>query len=183
MPDAHETLESIQQMALDAYCAEHERLIDNWKGLETKAQGAVTIAGIFIAGVFAFIRDLKSLNMDGARRGLLMAAVTLLVFSVILSILVLSLRTVLVPPTGVEVNRMVTDVCGIKDFGADDVALLAQLKLRVIRERVKLWHKTVASVEQSMRWKVIYLRGAQGLLVLAIVLVVGLTISTIRVSG
>lgn len=45
---------------LDAYRQEHGHLNATWGSLEKKGQGTAAVAGIFLAAVFAFIRDLPA---------------------------------------------------------------------------------------------------------------------------
>jgi hypothetical protein len=52
-----EPREVLLRDALDAYQKEYRELIDKWRNLEGKAQGVVTVSGIFLAGMFAFIRN------------------------------------------------------------------------------------------------------------------------------
>ena len=47
----------IIERALAACTDEYREQADTWKTLETKAQVAITIAGVFLAAVFAFTRD------------------------------------------------------------------------------------------------------------------------------
>ena len=47
----------LHQKVLDPYQAEYKDLFDAWKNIETKAQGAATTSGIFLAAAFAFARE------------------------------------------------------------------------------------------------------------------------------
>jgi hypothetical protein len=47
----------IVERALAACTDEYREQADTWKTLETKAQVAITVAGVFLAAVFAFTRD------------------------------------------------------------------------------------------------------------------------------
>jgi len=49
-----------------AYESEFDRLEDTWKGLETKAQGTITVAGVFIGFVLAFAKDLSTTTPSAA---------------------------------------------------------------------------------------------------------------------
>jgi hypothetical protein len=46
----YEEFRSLLQVALEAYKDEYREISDSWRNTETKAQGAVAIAGIFMAG-------------------------------------------------------------------------------------------------------------------------------------
>lgn len=181
MPDVYEIKESLCQAALDAYHDEYEKLTDIWKGLETKAQGVVTIAGIFIAGAFAFIRDLTTLHLNQNDKRLLGVAIFCLVLSVILSILVLTLRKVEPPPTGGEVSQAVRDILRLKpgEIAAQHDEILPELNLDFINEQTIMWRRAMESASKVIKWKVKSLWAAQWLLVVAISLVVWLTLSIV----
>lgn len=179
--DSSEIKEALHQAVLEAYCADYKELSDIWKGLEVKAQGTVTIAGIFIAATFAFIRDLNNLHWGYPKRLLLGLAIFSLVFCVILAILVLTLRTVEAPPTGEYVGQIVKDILRLKfeETVEDNAAKLSERKILFINEQIREWHKAKESASKILKRKVRYLWVAQWLLVTAISLVVLLTLSII----
>lgn len=91
--------DTLKTSILGAYLDEHKDIADTWKNLETKAQGNIAIAGIFIAGVFAFltrtIADLTRLD-----KWLLVAAIACLSLSVFCAVYALIVRGIALPPLG-----------------------------------------------------------------------------------
>src|SRR5712664_36470 len=100
------------QTALEAFREDYEKLTDTWRTLENKAQGNVAIAGIFIAGAFAFIREISK-GTHLYEKILLLLALISLVMAVILSIWTLRIRLVAVPLLGKNVHRLVNDLLRI----------------------------------------------------------------------
>jgi len=94
-----QTKDSLRQLVIDAYRDEHGERIANWRNVETKAQGNVAVAGIFIAGVFAFITK-SGEALTHYENFILLIAVLFLISSVIFSILVLQIRTIPEAPLG-----------------------------------------------------------------------------------
>ena len=181
MSDIYEIKKSLNEAAIAAYTAEYEALTDVWKGLETKAQGAITIAGIFIAAAFVFIRDLQMLNLSFSQKLLLAVAVACIVLSVIASILVLILQTVDSPPGGSLVYQMCQDVI-LQKMGetvAERDSLIPDLSLMVFGDQISIWEKAIVSTTSVNKQKVFRLRAAQWLLVAAVMMIVWLTITII----
>lgn len=177
MPDAYEIKEALQTAAVEAYRDEYGRFIDIWKGLDTKAQGAVTIAGIFIAAVFAFIRDIKNLNLGDKGRWVLAAAIACLVSSVVLSILALTLRKVAAPPAAEDIDQMVRDILRPEpgEAGQPSEDSLKAMSLTFINEQIRLWREVMGEANDTIKLKYKFLLAAQWLLVGAVFLVVWLT--------
>lgn len=177
MPDVYEIKEALHTTAMESYRDEYQRFIDIWKGLDTKAQGTVTIAGIFIATVFAFIRDIKNLNLGDKGRWVLIAAIACLVLSVVLSILALTLRKVAAPPTADLIAQMVRDIVRLQpdETAEQNDAGLKERNLSFINERIRLWRQVMAEASEAIKLKYIFLLVGQWLLVGAVFLVVWLT--------
>jgi hypothetical protein len=98
--------------ARDAYRAEYQILSERWKTLETKAQGTVAIAGIFLGGIFSFIKDLNTASPT-LERWLLSLLAVLLGISVAFSVVALRVREIADPLPGEEAERMVLAVCSL----------------------------------------------------------------------
>jgi hypothetical protein len=89
------TRADLREKALAASYDEYKELTAAWRNLDTKAQGNITIAGIFIAGAFAY---LTKISQPPAlyEKVFFVFAMIFLVISVVLSIKVLEIRNV--PP-------------------------------------------------------------------------------------
>lgn len=170
-----ELKESLRRAVLVAYREEYKELSDTWRGLETKAQGSIAIAGIFIAGAFAYIRDITP-NSHPYEKLFLIIIVLCLVTSVVLSILALKIRTVAAPPMGEYIDQMVRDILNLNN---DDE--LAERIVRFDNDQITTWRMVKKEAENANRLKARYLWRAQIFLMSAIATVALLMIS--RVSG
>src|SRR6266852_3037846 len=85
---------SWSEAVLDTYRKEYAELSDVWKGIDTKAQGTATIAGVFVAAAFTFAKDLTGNKLDNLGRWLLAVAIFLLIVSIAFSVFALKMREV-----------------------------------------------------------------------------------------
>jgi len=162
--------ESLLKTALDAYRDEYEKMAEIWRGLEGKAQGNIAIAGIFIAGAFAFVRDIIRASPN-YQKYIFVVALVLLVFSVFYSLLALRTRSVQSPPGGEIASQLVGDLLpriNDKDFEDRMPAF--------IRDQIEGWKPCVEEVRKANEDKAAYLWVAQRALIAAILLVAALTI-------
>lgn len=97
------------EFALDRVQAEYDELTDTWKQLDSKSQATSTIAGIFVAASFAFIRN-SALQLNGLEKTLLLLVLFSLVASILLAVSAMLVRTVPVPPTPENISEMVTEL-------------------------------------------------------------------------
>jgi hypothetical protein len=167
--------ESFRQAALDAYREEYKELSEVWKGLETKAQGTITIGGIFIAASFTFAKDLSATRLDYYGNLLLGAAIFLLIPSVLLAVLALKTREVSTPPSGEIIEDMVKDLKEVPD------ADLPDRKRRFIYDQGLLWQTTITTTKQAIEDKEQWLHLSQGLLLIAIVIAGALTLKLLNI--
>ena len=155
--------------AVEVYRAEHALLGDRWKALETKAQGTVAIAGIFLAGAFTFIRNLHA-GSPAVERWALAALAAMLGVAVGLAILALRVRAVPDPAPGVETERMAVAVCALTDDEIDE--RLPHL----YGEQFTVWREVNQQTRENVQEKAKYLGWAQGWLMAAALLMCGLSI-------
>jgi len=97
------------EFAFDRTQAEYDELSDSWKQLDSKAQATSTVAGIFIAASFAFIRN-SALQLSGLEKALLLLVLASLIVSILLAVTAMFVRTVPVPPTPENIAEMVTEM-------------------------------------------------------------------------
>jgi hypothetical protein len=167
--------QTLRQMALDSYREEYKELSDVWKALETKAQGTVTIAGIFIAAAFTFAKDLATTRLDFYGNLFLGAAIIFLIPTIILSVLVLWRRTVKSIPGGEAVEQWADDIGETLD---ED---LPEMTRRFIDQQSSVWKTTVSSAKEAITQKENLLHAAQILLLLAIGAAAVVTLKLINV--
>jgi hypothetical protein len=98
----------LREKALEASYDEYKELTAAWRTLDTKAQGNITIAGIFIAATFAYLTKFNAPGLG--EKVLLLFTITFLVLCVSLSLITLLVREV--PPhyLGGFMRRMVEDL-------------------------------------------------------------------------
>jgi hypothetical protein len=91
---AADKLDELREKALAASYDEYKELTGAWRNLDAKAQGNITVAGIFIAGAFAYLTKFTQPGI--AEAGIFFLTVLFLMVCVVLSVLVL--RVSEVPP-------------------------------------------------------------------------------------
>lgn len=168
MATISETKETLRKAVLDSYRDEYKEYADNWRNLETKAQGNVAVAGIFIAGVFAFITKTDS-ALNEIEKFFFFLAIGFLVSSVIFSIFVLRTRSVPVPPLGSFMDYTVKRLLVV------DNADFHERLQRFGSDHFNTWRKVMAETEKAIRLKADRLWIAQILLMGAILTVAILT--------
>jgi hypothetical protein len=164
-----EEYRKLPDIALEAYRDEYREIAESWRNTESKAQGAVAIAGIFAAGVFAYTRDLAK---QGTRveKWFLAATMLLLISSVILSILALYVRRMAAPPLGKSVDIRVRHLAKVND--AEIPERLRNLK----NEQAEMWRTVNEESSRANQSKAKWLLLAQVSLILAILTVGVLTV-------
>jgi hypothetical protein len=89
--------------------SEYDELTDSWRQVDAKAQAAATIAGIFMAASFAFVRN-SALSLGAGEKFFLLALVLVLILSIAMSVRAMLMRVVPVPPTPESVAQMVSEL-------------------------------------------------------------------------
>ncbi len=105
--------DELRELLLSALAEQYKESTETWKALETKSQGTITVAGIFLAAVFAFAREAASI--DPLPRILIGITTVLLVASVAVALLSLEVRPVAPPPLGDFVDSGVRDLLKLPD--------------------------------------------------------------------
>jgi hypothetical protein len=108
----------LRDKALEASYDEYKELTTSWRTLDMKAQGNITIAGIFIAATFAYLTKFSAPGLG--EKVLLLFTIIFLVLCVFLSLSTLLVREV--PPhyLGGFMRRMVADLEGATDESFED---------------------------------------------------------------
>ncbi|HKG13344.1 MAG TPA: hypothetical protein VKB12_08390 [Pyrinomonadaceae bacterium] len=167
--------DALRACVLTSYQEAYKERTDNWKSLETKAQGSITIAGIFIAGAFAYI-DKSATTMSMHQQFLAITAVASLVASVLLAVYALKIQEVLPPPYGNFVKANVERFLEVTDE--------AELRERVEYfdyDMISQWERVLNVVDEQIGKKVDCLFNAQAALVFAVVVVAILAVSRVVV--
>jgi hypothetical protein len=170
MTNAQEIRQSLHGSVIEAYSNEYKELADTWRNLETKAQSAITIAGIFIAGAFAYVRDIRP-ETHKSEKVLLGVCVCFLIASVVLSILALRLRKIAAPLMGENLDKLVDDLLQI----SEDKEFLDRLP-NYYNDQIALWQQVKKETHDANQSKARFLWWAHITLVLAIVVVACITV-------
>jgi hypothetical protein len=163
---SNETIKTeLLQASLSAYTSGYRVLADDWRNLDTKAQGTVAIAGVFLAGAFGFVKSItdrkpqiegsvavvsrfclisteKCVAKGTVESGLLALAVVGLFSAILLAVLSLRVRSIR-SPSGEEVDTMARDAATL--IGTADESGISD---RFIAEQRLLW---LDAVEETFR--------------------------------
>jgi hypothetical protein len=161
--DAAAVKESFLDKALDAYEVSYKELAANWRSLEVKAQGSITIAGVFIAASFAFLQKIQP-ELILVEKVVLGLALLLLVASVLLAVRVLAVRSVPAPIFADRVARIAKSLHGVGDG-----AQFPQFALWTYEAYFREWEKVIAATQKLTLDKGARLAQAQWLLQAAII--------------
>lgn len=97
------------KLALQAHGEAYKDLTQSWRGVETKAQGTAAVAGVFLAGAFAFARELPQ-NVRPEASRLLIGTVLLLILSAIIALWSQRIQQMPYPPSSVSVHQWIEDI-------------------------------------------------------------------------
>ena len=171
---AKEKLNTLYDNVITAYQDEYKDINETWRSIETKAQGAVAIAGIFAAGAFAFTRELMA-NASPLQKWMHVLTMVFLISSVVLAVCSLFVRRASTAPFGRSMENLV------RDLVVNDIPE-AELPVRLSnfqKQHSARWQSTNEELFWANRRKGVFLLIAQSFLVLAIVTVGALTITIV----
>jgi hypothetical protein len=159
-----ETKQTLRKSVVESYREEYKEYANYWRNLEAKAQGNVAVAGIFIAGSFAFItRADPTLNV--AERFFLLLSMGVLFLSVVFSVLVLKIRRLPAPPLGSFADYSVRHILEV------NAASFHERLRRFNNDHLNMWRNVTRQMVQALQVKADRLWVAQYLLITAILIV------------
>ena len=173
MVEASDIKREILQAVVQAYRDEYSEVLSKWRDLEGKAQGTVAIAGLFLAGVFAFIRQISA-ETQWIEQVLLCVAVLLLGLTVWYAVRVLTIRKVATPPPPKDYEDAARALVEI-----EEPAELDGRYVNLAYDLAKAWSETNASVGSANEGKAKSLFVAQQCLRAAIFVVALITLLAI----
>ena len=159
---------------LESYREEYDDLIEIWKSIEAKAQATAAMDGIFLAAVFALVKDLKQ-PITHAFILTLAVATVFLIASVIAALIALVVRKTPALPVGARLDPMVQDLLRLDN--QDIQCRLANFTC----DRIAQWRKGNEGVQNVTEKKAKFVWSAQLFTVLAVIVVALFTI--VRLSG
>jgi hypothetical protein len=113
-PNLAVLVQSAQREILDTYRKESEQLASAFRDLDTKAQGAATLAGGFLAASLAFLNRRENLSIMPVR-GILVISILGLVGAIVFAILALRIRTLAASPSGEDVRKLLAKIASDKN--------------------------------------------------------------------
>lgn len=159
---------------IDNYRRSYELLIGDWKDLDHKAQGTVAMAGIFLAAIFAFIRQFPA-NISSLEAGLLLAVTLLLFCGVAIAVFALRVRALKASVYGEQQDKLVSDLLIL------DAAEISGHLNGFLNDQLHLWRAANTALTEGNLKKARLLLGAQIILIAAILVIALLTILQILV--
>ena len=133
-------MDETRAAAIDAIVAAYERemgqLEDTWKALETKAQGTITVGGVFIGFALSFAKELPGTHVLVVRAALTLTLI-LLVLAVIMASRALRISRVAAGPGGSFIEQLYMDLYQISEVQHPEYRpLLLQNRINALREAV-----------------------------------------------
>ena len=171
MPDPAASLSELPRLALETYREEYRDLSETWRALDTKAQGQGGIAGIFLAALFAWARDLPA-AFGGSERFLVISSILVLVAAIVGAVFAMQVRSVAAPPLGEETAGMVRDI--LRKQKPEE---LSERLAAFYNDQIASWKDTNEDMRGHIESKAARIQFAQGALLLAAVLVSMLSIA------
>lgn len=139
----------LRQKALDDIKAEYAELWDSWKVVESKAQPIAALAGVFLAGAFAYVGQLK--GASEAEQVTLVAIVALLIAGAVFALSAIWITDVTSPYLSSEGVDEIDDMLHV----SADEAELQLRRERMIQAAISRWtnacSKTRAALDRK-RW-------------------------------
>jgi hypothetical protein len=151
----------IREAELAAFKQEYSELSSTWRDLDSKAQGTAGIAGLFVAGTFAFVRTLSE-QSSAPFKALLALIMIMLAVTIILAIRALLVRSFKPAPGGSKFKRwkelllptearepMWRPLIPHVQSGIDTSAPLTQQDyVDFLAEQTKAWERAVDSIDR-----------------------------------
>lgn len=147
--------------ALERARYEYTELCDNWKQLETKAQGTAAIAGVFLAAFVAIASRHSCGDLDIHFKLTVVALIALLLASIYHAVKVLRVTEFDMPPSS---ESTWADVKKLLDLPLNDEALRREME-KLQREFVDIWVQCNQTLHACNEKKSSSVRRAQRLLV------------------
>lgn len=165
MSDLPELIESVRDSVLASYQEEFKELTANWTALEGKAQSIITIAGLFVAGVLAYVRESKAENQNFEKLFLIFS-IFCLIGSILWAMRALKIRDVVKSPFGKNTDELAT---GLSAISSQEDYL--RFKLGFFGDLKDSWIETRESIAKENERKAGYIQTANYFLISAIIAV------------
>jgi hypothetical protein len=168
------------EIVLRAYKDEYIELYSIWRNLETKAQGTIVMAGIFLAGLFTLMKD--PLPPIAWQRWLLGFSAITLGTSAFMASLVQRVRSRVSPQFGIPVEALAEDLLSRVTNPDELVSRLTGF----VGDQVEMWKNSVSQFQLAVDKRADSLWRAQfvlGVAMVGIVLVSVLRITNVAITS
>jgi hypothetical protein len=136
----------IRAAVLSSYESEYRDLLEAWKLVESKAQGAIAIAGIFLAAAFSFAKDLNEGPGFAARLSLVVSIASLLL-AVLLAVMALAVRNVPRWPAGKTIEDVANPLLKAAEAG------LPLFLSALANDQIEVWRDTNSRLAKALASK------------------------------
>ncbi|WP_417069713.1 hypothetical protein [Niveibacterium terrae] len=150
----------ILEFSLSQTAREHVELGDAWKQIDTKAQASTAAAGVFVGGVFVFVRT-PALVLDSIERLFVCFVLLCLVLSTVFSVRGMLVRKIPMPRTGQQIFQEVERLWG------DPSNELMGRYLGLVGDSIKDWARTNSAIVEALERKGRVVAWAQGALIVS----------------
>jgi hypothetical protein len=165
MTISDEMKEAVLEATIDAYKYQYDKVLANWNATEAKAQATVTIAGLFIGALMAFVHDKPPSRTLGLGEKYAFAfAMAFLLLAVVFSTMALLIRKVPLPPRADLLWEMWVKLSERIHEDMDAPAYLRGFH----GEHAKILSTVIKGTNAALDEKKLYLWGAQMTLVGAV---------------
>lgn len=124
---------ALLRFSVEAFREEYKELSENWRHLDTKAQGNIAISGILLAAAVAFLGRAQTVPCV-AERVLSVLAIANLALTIVLAVISLRVRWVEGPPHFGATQQMVSDL-----LRAEDQAARSSRLADLLNEEISQW--------------------------------------------
>lgn len=124
----------------NAYQDEYKDAIETYRDIERKAIAMTTISGVFLAGVFAFVREVSS-NLFLVTEVLLIVTLVLILATILFCLAAVFVFTYKMPPWGTEVSVLANDI-----LKSTENADLNERYIRLIGDQNSSWEICVNEI-------------------------------------
>ena len=152
-------LQKLKESTLASYSRDWEKLSSTFRDLDTKAQGTITSAGLFLAAALAFI-DKTGYANDHLSSTLLLLLPVALIGSIVMAVLCLRVRKLPAPPSGSLEAQMVHDI-DLHEQGK----ISEDRHIRFQNDLLRIWNTAVSNHREINQEKAEFLWSAQRFLV------------------
>lgn len=156
---AEDASAKLAELAVQSQSDDYKEIWEQWKTIDTKAQGVIVVSGIALTGLFAVLRDRPS--TDALARCIVAASVIAAFGAAVAALIALRVRDVESAPTGKSISDLVAQ---IQAKGVETQALPERYP-RLLNDIRKLWEKPLADNRIALVAKASWLWRAQMMIV------------------